>query len=202
MARLALLLTAAAVSLVTVPATAAINVYNGTLTGAQEFPPNASPGTGSAIVTVDDVANTLRVQISFAGLTSTTVASHIHCCAPVGANAGVATQVPSFVGFPTGVTSGTYDQSFDLGLSTTYNPTFVNNNGGSVASARATLLSGLGAGLTYLNIHTSQFPGGEIRGQLLAVPEPASWLTMLVGFGVVGWSIRSRNGQRQLRHAG
>jgi hypothetical protein len=43
----------------------------------------------------------------------------------------------------------------------------VSSHGGTVASAEAALLDGLRAGQTYLNIHTSMFPGGEIRGVLL-----------------------------------
>jgi hypothetical protein len=56
-------------------------------------------------------------------LTSTDTAAHIHCCAPLGTNAGVATTVPTFLGFPLGVTSGTYSsQVFDLTQPLIYNP--------------------------------------------------------------------------------
>jgi len=149
-----------------------------TLTGAQEVPPNASPGIGSALVTVDTVTNMLTINVSFSGLLSPTVASHIHCCVPPGVNAGVATAVPTFPGFPLGVTTGTYLQTFDLTLASTYNPAFITANGGTVAGAQAAFITGLVNGQTYLNIHTSLFPGGEIRGQLQAVPEPATLLLM------------------------
>ena len=149
-----------------------------TLTGAQEVPPNASPGIGSALVTVDTVTSLLTINVSFSGLLSPTVASHIHCCTLPGANAGVATAVPSFPGFPLGVTTGTYLQTFDLTLASTYNPAFITANGGTVAGAQAAFITGLVNGQTYLNIHTSMFQGGEIRGQLQAVPEPATLLLM------------------------
>jgi MYXO-CTERM domain-containing protein len=118
----------------------------------------------------------MGVDVSFSGLLGTTTASHIHCCtaAPGTGNVGVATQVPTFILFPLGVTSGTYTHAFDLTLDSTYNPAFELAHGGTAASAEAALLAGLNADEAYLNIHTVQFPGGEIRGFLTAVPEPDS----------------------------
>jgi len=177
-------------------AQAAINVYTATLSGPAESPPNASPGTGSATVTIDTVANTMRVQATFSGLTSGTTASHIHAATatPFSGTAGVATTLPSFPGFPLGVTSGTFDNTFDLLTAGSYNPAFVTANGGTPASAEAALLAAISAGRAYLNIHTTNFGSGEIRGFLVAVPEPASWMMMLIGFGAVGMVIRRRKG--------
>ena len=155
---------------------AGIIVYGASLVGSQEVPPTGSPGTGAALVTIDTVMQTLSVNVTFSGLGSGTTASHIHCCAPVGVNAIVATTTPTFPNFPLGVTSGTYNMTFDLTMSSSYNPAFVTANGGTVASAESTLLAGLAAGQTYLNIHTTNFGGGEIRGQLAVVPEPATWI--------------------------
>lgn len=173
-------------------AQAAITIYTATLSGPNESPPNASPGTGTATVTVDTTANTMRVQVNFSGLSANTTASHIHAATvvPFTGTAGVATTTPTFPNFPLGVTSGTYDNLFDLLLATSYNPAYVTANGGTPAGAESALLSALGAGKAYLNIHTSAFPGGEIRGFLVAVPEPASWAMMLLGFGAMGLALR------------
>lgn len=175
-------------------AQATITVYTANLSGANESPANLSPGTGNAIVTVDDVLNTMRVQVNFSGLTTGTTASHIHAATatPFTGTAMVATTTPTFPGFPLGVTSGTYDNLFDLLTASTYNSAFVTANGGTTASARAALLSAMASGEAYLNIHTSQFPGGEIRGFLVAVPETASWAMMLIGLGAVGVLSRRR----------
>src|SRR4051812_21680279 len=90
-------------------ARAAFIVYTAALSGPAESPPNSSAGTGFAEVDFDIVAHTMRVQVSFTGLTSGTTASHIHSATAVAGTgtAGVATQVPTFSNFPLGVTSGT-----------------------------------------------------------------------------------------------
>jgi hypothetical protein len=164
-----------AVLLTTQAAFASTIVYTATLNGATEEPPVASAGIGTGIITIDNVANTMEVNVQFSGLTSGDTASHIHCCttAPGFGNAGVATVTPTFTGFPSGVTSGTYDHTFDLTSASSYNPAFVTAQG-SVAAAEAALLTGLADDETYLNIHTVNFPGGEIRGFLVVSPEPAS----------------------------
>jgi hypothetical protein len=162
-------------------------VYIATLTGPAEFPANASPGTGFAKVEYDPAAHTLWVNVSFSDLLGTTTASHIHCCVSPSAvtpTAGVATTTPTFTGFPSGVTSGTYDNTLDLTQASSFNPAFVTANGGTLAGAEAVLADGLANGHAYFNIHTTQFAGGEIRGFLTAVPIPAA--VWLFGSGLLG----------------
>jgi hypothetical protein len=166
-------------------------VYDASLTGAAESPPTGSPGTGFAIVTINTIAQTIEVNVVFSGLFGPTTASHIHCCtaAPGTGNAGVATTTPSFVGFPLGVTAGSFDMTYDLTASGTYNPAFVTMYG-SVANAEAALLAGLAAGETYLNIHSTVDPGGEIRGYLVATPEPATMV--MAGLALAGLVMRRK----------
>jgi len=157
-------------------------IYTTTLTGPAESPPNASPGTGFGEVDFDLAAHTMIVKMTFSGLLAGATASHIHSptALPGEGTAAVATTVPTFPGFPLGVTSGTYERSFDTSAASTYNPAFVTANGGSVPAAEAALAASLAARTAYLNIHTTMFPGGEIRG-FLAVPEPATLLLLVVG---------------------
>ena len=177
---------------------AELHYFTTSLNGAKEAPPNTSPGTGAATVTINDAANTMRLEVTFSGLVGTTSAAHIHCCTadPGAGTAGVATTVPSFSMFPLGVTSGTYDMTLDLLSATTYNPAFITAAGGTLALAEAQLLAGLAMGTSYFNIHTSVYPGGEIRGFLVAapIPEPgtlAMWVMGLAGLaGVRRWRNR------------
>jgi hypothetical protein len=171
---------------------AATLTFDASLSGANESPPNASPGIGFAIITLDTVLNTMEVNVTFSGLTSGDTASHIHCCVAPGGNAGVATTTPTFTAFPSGVTAGSYDQVFDMTQASSYNPAFVTNNGGTVATAEAVLFAGIMAGDAYLNIHTTNFPNGEIRGFLTAAaptPLPAALPLFASGLGalVYGW---------------
>jgi hypothetical protein len=112
------------------------------LTGQQEVPANASTATGTLLGTYDDVTNLLSFTIMFNGMSSATTAAHFHGPANPGANAPV--QI-GFSGFPTGVTAGTYTNSYTL-----------------TPEQETELL----CGLWYVNIHTAQFPAGEIRSQM------------------------------------
>jgi hypothetical protein len=113
-----------------------------------------------------------------------------HLIGAGGMNVGVATTLPTFGAlgpnpeFPLGVTAGAYDQTFSLLDSRFYNPAFVTANGGTVAGAEAALIAGIEGEHTYFNIHTSNFPNGEIRAELLpigvSVPAP------IVGAGLPG----------------
>ena len=176
------LVVTAALALHAAPAHATPMTFVGNLSGANEVPVVASPGTGLATIILDPMAQTLQVNATFSGLTSNVTAAHIHCCAPLGTNAGVATTLPAFAGFPLGVTQGTFlSQLFSLEDPTFYNPAFVTLQGG-LEQAEAALIAGIENGQTYFNIHTSVNPGGEIRTQLLPLGVPGP----IVGAGLPG----------------
>jgi hypothetical protein len=179
-----LLLLAAVISFAAQAASAHEQIYIFNIDGATEIPPNASPGTGFAKVTFDLDLVTMRVEASFQDLLGNTTAAHIHCCDfQASGAAGVATQTPSFSGFPLGVTSGTMDNTFDMTLTSSYRAQFLTANGGSVSNALNSLLAGLDSGQAYFNIHTNLFQPGEIRGLAQLIPEPTS--AMLCAIGLV-----------------
>ena len=152
-AALALTLTAGSAGL----SHASTTGYVAHLSGLNEVPPNASPATGTAFLTYDDVANTLTTNVTFSGLTAPLTATHIHGPAGPGANAGVIHSLAS-TSPPIGFTSGSYSDTWS-GLT-------------------ATQQGWLSSGLMYVNLHTGNFPGGEIRGQVLPDATPTvtvSW---------------------------
>ena len=164
-------------------------LYSAVLLGSTAHPPTASMGFGLSLVAYDPNLQTLDVLASFANLTTPTTAGHIHCCVDPPGTADPATTVPSFPGFPLGVTSGAYQRLFDLTDASSFNPAFIAASGGTPLGAEMALAAGLAAGRAYFNIHTTRFPAGEISGILTAVsgptpiPEPAT--LVLVGSGVV-----------------
>jgi hypothetical protein len=183
-----LIAAAAAAAALTCAGAAQANIigFYAALNGASEAPPNSSLGTGFTTVIMDDVAHTMEVIVDFTGLTAGTTASHVHCCTtvPGAGTTGVATELPLFTGFPTGVTSGHYDHIFDTSLSATWNPAFVTANGGTAAGAESAFIAGMVAGRAYLNVHSTFRPAGEIRG-FLAIPEPGSLLLAGLGLGAL-----------------
>ena len=182
-----------------IPSFAFAILYTAHLDGPSEAPPNASPGTGFAQVDYDPLAHTLNVDAIFSGLIGTTTASHIHSATavPGTGTAGVATSVPTFTGFPLGVTSGTYSHLFDLTLASSWNPAFITAHGGTPDGAEAAFAASLANETAYFNIHTTFRPGGEIRGFLQPVPEPSTMLLLGSGLAVMLGLCRSRRAQRR-----
>ncbi len=143
------------------------------LSGANEIPVNASSGSYTInTLRFDDSVGTFgsfSVVVDFAGLQGGANNAHIHGLAPVGVNGGTL-QGLSYTAASSGTISGAWLP---------------------VSSAQVT---GLFAGQTYINIHSTSVGGGEWRGQLIPlpanVPEPSTWA--LVGAGALGLLYRRR----------
>lgn len=127
-------------------ADALVTQLTATIDEMQEVPPSGSPGTGSATVTYNDVSGQLDWNIMWGGLTGPAVGMHFHGPAPAGVNAGVQVNIGAISGLTSPSVGSTH-----------------------ISAAQGADLVG---GLWYINIHTAQFPGGEIRGQVLPVPVP------------------------------
>jgi hypothetical protein len=121
-------------------ASARAETFYAYLTGAQEVPAVATTATGYARVVINESTGSLTFTVVFTGLSSTQTASHIHAPGALGATAGVAINFGA-VGGTAGTITGT----------TTVTPT---------------QLSQIRQHLGYVNVHSTNFAGGEIRGQL------------------------------------
>lgn len=167
--------------------------YKAVLDGPSESPSNASPGTGIAIVVLDSDTNFLSITASFSDLVPTTAAgapsgttvAHIHCCTalPGTANVGVAVTPGTLPGFPAGVLSGDYAVEFSPLVVANFTGAFL--GGLSIDEAVDKLEAGINEGKAYFNIHSTAFPGGEIRGFLAPVPVPATALLLAGGLGAL-----------------
>jgi hypothetical protein len=131
-------------------------------------------GTGFARFIFDTTAQTLSIDTNWSGLSGTTTVAHIHCCVmtPGMGTVGVAVTPGTFPGFPVGLSAGSYSIVLDLTQTGTYTAAFRGMDTPAQASER--LLAGINEGRAYINIHSTTFPPGEIRGFLKPVPEPGT----------------------------
>lgn len=190
---------AAAAGLLLMTATASAATYTAILTGPKESPSNTSPGIGAAVVAFDAATHVLQVDVAFSGLLGPSTASHIHCCTatPDAGTAGIATETPTFGGFPMGVMNGAYSNTYNTSLASSWNPVFISSHGGTTAGAEAAFGAGLASGEAYLNIHTSKYPAGEIRGFLTAAPVPEPAMLGMLGLGVPAVLLMARRRRKQ-----
>ena len=111
-----------------------------TLNGANERP-NPVPTTATGLGLLTLIGNQLTYTITYSGLSAPATAGHIHGPADTNTFVGVLQPFPGVSG-----TSGAVSGTLILPLNQ---------------------LTNVIDGMTYINIHTTNYPNGEIRGQVL-----------------------------------
>ncbi len=160
---------------------AATQTYTFNLGGSQEVPANGSVAAGSMQITVNDVAGLISYSFAGFGLSGSFTAAHIHA-APVGANGGVVFDL---------VAPADYSGPVMFGSTPIANSWSLLGVNEAIGSSTAIAIN-TAPWNYYVNVHTTAFPGGEIRGQLAPVPEPGSWAMLAAGLGLLGWRLRRR----------
>jgi hypothetical protein len=152
------------------------------------LPGNENPGNSTAVtggeigagITFDTVSKLLTINVGwgtgsgFTGsLTGHATAAHIHTSSGFGTNGGVVINLGAApFTFNTSAASGSITGT-SLALSGTQETQLFNNQ-------------------LYINVHTVSNPGGEIRGNLVAVPEPSSMALLGVATAGLAWQRRRK----------
>jgi hypothetical protein len=116
--------------------------FKADLSSASEVPPVTSTGKGTATASLDTASKTLSWTVTYSGLSGPATAGHIHGPAAPGANAGVLVPFSGALASPI-------------------------KGSATLTDAQ---ISDLQAGRTYINLHTADNKGGEVRGQLVRAP--------------------------------
>jgi CHRD domain/PEP-CTERM motif len=174
---------------------AAVINFTAVLTGDQEVPPNPSAATGFATFQLNDAHTALTFKAVISGIdvtglqtaddTDNLLAAHIHAPGPPGGAGGV---VWGFFGMPFNDNDpmDIVVSPFATGAGGTFTGKWDLNEGNMTTLALQ--LPNLLNGLAYINFHTGEFRGGEIRGQIVPLPEPTS--ITLLGLGLLGLGSR------------
>jgi CHRD domain len=139
-------------------ADSATELFSANLAGENEVPPINTAGLATFHM---DIGSTITFSISFSGLSASPAVAHLHF-APTKVNGGVTIFLCGGGGQPAcpGATSGTITGT--ITAANVVGPTAQGIAAGDLDSA----LEAVRAGLSYANMHTATFPGGEIRGQV------------------------------------
>ena len=153
--------------------------FSTTLSGADEPVPNASPVAGTASFALSGTMLTYSVEVQFSGSGSTELGNGgSSSLDPVYFNIPIQVTVNDSGGPIPGLSLPVYDDpGFMPGAGNGFDFLWSDNT----ATLDAAQVSELATGQWFVNVTTGNFPDGELRGQIMPVPEPATWTLFLFG---------------------
>ncbi len=135
------------------------------LQGFQEVPAIATPATGRFTAQINQAASSISYELSYADLQGSITQAHIHF-AQEGVNGGIVIFLCSNLGNgPAGTQACPASPGSISGTATAADVVAVAAQGISAGQMHK-VLRAIRSGIAYVNVHTTLFPGGEIRGQL------------------------------------
>ena len=144
------------------------NFSGSPMNGYEENPDVSSVASGSFTARLSDDGTSIHYQLSYSGLEAPVTQSHVHF-GKAAVNGGVSFFLCGTAGFqppapapapPTCPQSGTVED--DIVAADVIGPAGQGIEAGSLAE----ILAAMRAGHAYANVHSTKFPGGEIRAQL------------------------------------
>lgn len=171
------------------------------LTNVNEIPDATPPAPtfGTATLVLNDAMTALSLDLMVFGIDATgsqtvdatdnLINAHVHA----GPTVTAATNGPVVWGFIGGPFNNNAPNEgiftpFATGVGFSYSGVWNATEGNNTTLSAQ--LGNILAGRSYVNVHTVRFPGGEIRGNIPPVPEPATWASFLLGFALLGLSFR------------
>ncbi len=141
------------------------NFRAGDLVGYEENPDISTVASGSFRATIDESAQTIEYELSYSGLEGTILQAHIHF-GKRAINGGITVFLcgtaanPGPAGTPTCPQAGTVSRTVGVG------DILAPGTQGIEAGNFAELVAAMRNGSTYANVHSTKWPGGEIRAQI------------------------------------
>jgi len=132
----------------------------------EEVPSISSVAGGEFRARISGDGTSIEYELSYDGLEGTVNQSHIHF-GQMGANGGISVFLCQTANFadPTGLAPTCPQSGTVTGTLTAAN--IIGPGGQGIAAMElAELVAAIRSGVAYANVHSTKFPGGEIRGQI------------------------------------
>jgi CHRD domain-containing protein len=147
----------------------AVDNFGARLRGFEEPPPVSTPGQGFFFASLNDAETIMSYSLVYFNMQGTVTQSHIHIGQP-GVNGGIVLFLCTNLAAPAGVPlpppcPNAPGQNFVTGTLTAAN-VITQNAQGIAAGEFSEVIDAMRALASYANVHSDQFPGGEIRGQI------------------------------------